>query len=241
MKNPIVIALLCGASVATPAAAQQVTGGEVELAYRSFDEGDASTTTLGGAVELGLNRNFALQLDVVTSQTSFDGAGDADFDGVTLHGIYHLNEMTSIGLYGGSDSGEGEEVTTYGAEVGVEFGQIDLEAYLGQAESDGETVDIFGFEAGYLIGNGFELTALLDSQSYDGDASLTTYALRGDYTIANGFSAFASVGTLQLDASLGGFGSISENDNFFTLGGTYVFGAERGATFGSRSFYDIFR
>lgn len=227
-----VATLLTFAILATSAQAEyaRVTGGSVELRYSSFDKEVAGETvdrsSVGGSVELGFNRNFAAQLDLFSHEY---GASDLSGTSAALHGIYHLNGLTSLGLFAGQESIEDETVDFYGVEAGFEFARGDAEAYFMMGDYEGYEGNIYGVSGQYEIMRWLSLTAAVDIGDFDGGVVLERRMIGVEADLGN-FALTADLG--NGDAELDGLASGSEG--FLALGARFDFGAERGATFDPR-------
>ncbi|PPB80847.1 hypothetical protein LV82_01580 [Albidovulum inexpectatum] len=218
----VVSILALGAGAAWSA---EVTGGEFRLNYSTFtgspmDQLDA--TSISGAIEVGIARQFAVQGDAGLVNFGYSGADSSWF---TLHGIHHVNESTSLGAFVGREELEGEGSTYYGIEIGQEFGQLKGEAYLATFEESGEDSTLFGMGADYAVNDSFSFGLSHDRLDIAGEAAHRT-ALRGAYAMGNA-SVTAEIGSRQIN----GIGS----ETFVGIRFKTTFGAARGATFDRRS------
>ena len=219
---------------ASPALAVELTGGEFNIQYSRLDDKIFDTRlerlSFDGAVEIGFNRNFAAQIDA----GFYDfGAIDESGSTLTLHGIYHVDENLSFGAFVGQDDLDVLESDFYGLEVGYESGAFEVEAYLGSADSEGEDANLFGIAASYSVNEGFDITGAYELADFD-DGSLDRFEVGVRYIASPQMALTASLGSADLEA----FGS-SGSDNFITVGMSFTFGAERGATFGRRGFLKL--
>ncbi|MGJ8545012.1 MAG: porin [Sulfitobacter sp.] len=212
--------------VAGSAGAVEVTGGSVQLSYSGFTE-DTSVSRLGleGSVELGFNRNMAVQVDLGHSRLNESDAGITTYG---LHGIYHVNDATSVGLFYAVDDTSDGNSDFYGVEVGHESGLMDFEGYLARADGGGATADVVGVSARYEMANTVGITGAYDYIDLDG-VDLSKLSLRLDRDVAPNVNLYVEVGS----AKVAGQG-LSGSEPFVGLGGKYTFGAERGATFDAR-------
>lgn len=228
MKAAIAATLLV---VASPLAAQ-VTGGSLGVEYNApTDGGDLGGTTYSGALEYAINRNFAVSVDLAGYRLD-----NIDTDAVsgTLHGVYHLNELTSFGVFYGADDLDGADaVSLYGLEAGTEFGQAEIEGYIGQLEGNEDDALIFGFDANYDFSNGFSITGSGGFTDVD-DFSLSRVAIGGQYEITGGPQFYAEIGNVSAE-----FEGFDDDETFVGVGARLAFGAERGTTFGQRSLFEI--
>ncbi|MBJ3762082.1 porin [Maribius pontilimi] len=222
------------------ASAVEVTGGEVGLSYSRFfedveidgDDEAVAKTSLSGQVEIGFNRNFALQADLAHHKFS---ASDEDGTTLTLHGILHYNDTLSFGAFIGRDSGDGDDLDFYGIEIGQEFERFDVEAYL----SDGDIDDIssgliYGVSGRYVVNDALEVGLDFDAVDLDEGADLRRIGLVADYSFGPSTNVYGEIGTSELESSFG-----SDSEEYVELGAKFMFGAERGATFDKRGFFSV--
>lgn len=214
-----------------PAAAFEVTGGEVQLAYSAFWENtDASKAVLEGAVEFGFNRNFGVQLDLGFHNLNL--AEETGTNGV-LHAIFHLSDRTSVGAFYGMDRLLGESIDFYGLELGQEGRNFDFEAYVGLGEEAGGSGTVVGLSGRYNVNEAFSFGLALHRVDIE-DSDATRIGITSEYAMTPGFALAAEFGTV--DATL--FGT-SDSEAYFEVGATWRFGAERGATFGKRGLLEL--
>ena len=223
------IAALSAAVFAQSATAGEVTGGAIGLDYSAFSEdgaGSVDKQTLWGSIEYGFSRAFSVQGDLALSKF---GATDLDARNITLHGIYHIDDETSLGAFIGHDSVESEGLTFYGAEVGGEFGALDVESYVAYGEGDTDNSTLFGLSGMYNASETFGFGMNYDLVDSDED-DISTIALTSEYRMER-FVLSAEIGQADVDGS----GSAS----YFGLGARMTFGAERGTTFSRRGVVDF--
>ena len=146
------VALAAAIMAVTSPAAAQVTGGSLGIEYSApTDGGDFGGTTYSGSLEYAFNRNFALSFDI--SGYRLDNIS-TNASSVTVHGIYNLDEMTSFGVFYGADSVDSADAQAlYGVEAGTEFGDADVEAFLGQLEGVSDDALVYGVDANYSFSN----------------------------------------------------------------------------------------
>ncbi|QQA42683.1 hypothetical protein [Pelagovum pacificum] len=248
MKQPWIGAVLATVLLSSnPAVAQQLNGGSVELTYSRFDtpydaEADGFSPgdpeyddydgrrfdrrTLSGAVEVGFGRSFAVQGDL-----AFHNYGFSDLDGssVILHGIYHINDVASFGVYTGREEVEGDGVDFYGIEGGLEFGRGEVEAFYATGEYEDTDGDIAGVMAAFSVRPSIRLTLETAYGDFGGGLELDRTAIGAEYD----FGAITFSG--QYGQGGGSIGGYSGEEAFLALGARYDFGAERGATFENRA------
>ena len=226
-KAAIAVTLLV---VASPLSAQGITGGTlgVEVDAQS-DLSDLGGTTYFGGLEYAINRDFAIAADVSTY--SFDSLAD-DATSATVHGIYHLSDSASVGLFYGQDWTNGSSANVYGLEGGTEFMGGTVEGFVGMV--DGETdATIFGVDGNYDWNDAISFTGSAAFGDYeDGNSSL--FSIGASYTIANGPDLYAEIGSASAES-----GGISDSDTFIGVGARINFGAARGTTFDQRSLFEI--
>ncbi|MGL5012193.1 MAG: porin [Paracoccaceae bacterium] len=216
----------------TVSVAFEFTGGNVELSYSLLTEdSDLDRLDLGGSLEFGITRNFAVQADLAFTEFGASGLSLTSFG---LHGIYHASESTSVGLFLGQEQAESGGTSAnenfIGVEVGYEVQAFDIEAYYAKADSDLTDGSVAGASGSYAINDAFSVGLALDR--LDADAtSVTALTLRGGYAVTPATQLFAEVGNASIDGAAAG----SVDSAFISLGATVNFGAERGATFERRS------
>jgi hypothetical protein len=211
------------------AAAFGVTGGELSIGHSVFvDDTDFARSSLEGSVELGFSKNIGVQVDAGLS--NFDAISETS-TAFAVHGIYHFNDSTSAGVFVGTEELASESNTFYGAEIGTEFTQGDVEGYFQFGEDSGVDVTVIGVSGSYQLNDTFALGASFDYVEFDGGVDLTRVGVRGDFAVGQQTDLYAEAGSLSADA----FG-LSDSEAFVGVGAEFNFGAERGATFGRRGF-----
>lgn len=216
---------------AAPALSQQVTGGSLSLSHSAFvDETRVAKTALAGSVELGFSRSFSVQADLGFTDLNAVSETATTF---TLHGVYHLSDTTSAGLFLGVDSVAGESEEFVGLEFGHQVGRSGFEAYVARAEEDGISGTMIGLSTRYEMGNSGGIGVSLDRAAVEGIRA-TRYSLNGDLTVADGMKLFGEVGALH-----GSVGGASDSEGYVKLGAKFTFGAKRGTTFGQRSILNV--
>ena len=148
-----------------------------------------------------------------------------------LHGLYHVSDATSFGLFVGQEELDGETLDFYGLEFGHEMAQFEVEGYLSQVDAEGEDANGLGLMGRFAVTPQVGLSASADRLDLDG-LDLTRWGLMVDYAPVDNFSLYAEIGTL--DASISG---ASDSETFIGLGAKISFGAARGATFGDRGVF----
>lgn len=158
------------------------------------------------------------------------GLSNEDGNTLTLHGIYHMNDAASLGAYIGRDRVAGDSVTLYGIEAGGEIGQIGIEGYLGGFDDSGADGTLIGAQARYAYTDQVGFGAAFDYGRIDSSTDLTRFGINADYSMDSGPTFAAEIG--QLDANAFGLGG---TEAYAKLSVGFKFGAKRGATFGTRS------
>jgi hypothetical protein len=141
MRFYAVFAAILAPVFISPAAAE-VTGGQVALSYSAFtNKGSVNHTSLEGGANYSFGQNFSIQGDL-----GFHGFGTTNEDGstVTLHGIYNLNDTTSLGAYVGHEPFSGGNINVYGIEAGKDLGRIDIEGYIGGMGDSTDSLTVLG-------------------------------------------------------------------------------------------------
>lgn len=239
MLNKLLLSSVIVAAGATSGFAQGFTGGEAGLEYQSFDDIDSSVTTYYGGVEFGLTPQFAVGLDL-----SFYNPedGDDDLNSITLHGIYNIDRVTSIGLfYAQDDADSGGTGDSYGVEAAYSFGAGSVDGYFGVLDEDDGDGSIAGASFDYGLGNGFSVIGAYDRLNLEedggNDATVSQIEIGGAYTISGGPSVFAKIGSIDLSGELDGT-TFSGDDTYFSIGASIGFGNSGGTTFGPRSIFE---
>ena len=216
----IILSAAAMIAAASPLMAQQFTGGELGFEYNQLlDDGDIDGTNYYAGAEMGFTRDVSVGVNIV----------NLDFSGedtrATLHGIYHLNEMSSVGLFvAGGDS----DTKSYGIEGGMELFGGDIGGYIGQISNDDDEALIVGLSSNTPIGAGFTFFTDFDIVADDAVA-VSTNEIGVEYTIAGGPDLFAQVGRIDLDTTAG-----DGSTDYIGVGARIEFGAARGTTFEGR-------
>lgn len=227
MKSTVLALAL--AAIAAPSLAFEVTGGSVTLEYSTFADSaltDVNKTGISGSMEMGFSRSFAMQTDL--SFVSF-GTSGLDATNSTIHGIYHLNETTSLGAFIASEKIEDGSGTSYGLEVGHQSGALGYEAFLSRLDG-GDTGTGYGVRGNYAMSDRLGLGLRLEGLN-TGEFDVTRLSATGEFGLAGGAAVTAELGTVNLDDA--------GSEAFVALGFRYDFGAKRGATFSKRGLTDI--
>lgn len=218
--------------IASAAQAVEVTGGSVQLKYSAFeDDTDLNRGNLEGSMEIGFAQSFSTQIDL--GHNSF---GETDIDGtnIGLHAIYHLNDSTSLGAFYTREDVEDADADIFGIEAGFETGAFEVEGFLGQLDAENEDETIFGFEGRYQLNSGLGLSLGYEDVGSSSTVNVATTTLRIDRDVTSNLNLFAEIGSTSIDTNIG-----DADETFVGIGGRYVFGAERGATFNQRGLLRI--
>ncbi len=231
MKTRVLAAL--GATVLSAhfSHAAEFTGGSFDLNYSQIaDDSNFSRGAVRGSAELGFNRNWSAQLDL--GSYSFETLDETGWNG-TLHGIYHMNEQTSLGAYVGVDDILGSQATIYGVEAGFELNGLDAEGYLGGISDSGQTSTMIGGVITNKLNENWGLNAGFDFLNDTSGVDLTRLSIGADYHVGGGAKFYGEFGSLKAS-----FGGASASEPYFGLGLRVDFGAARGSTFGHRGLLD---
>jgi len=229
-KNTFIAAAVL-AVIGSGAMAQGITGGSIGVEVtQPTDFDDFTGTNYFGAIEYGITRQFAVSADL--SSYRFDSI-DEDATSATLHGVYHLSDSASVGVFYGQDRREDDSsLNIYGLEGGAEFMGGQVEGYVGMADNDAETL-ILGADGTYAYNEAISFIGGLAYQDSGDDGSATTVSLGAEYTISGGPSLYAELGNANVDT-----GTVEDSETFIGLGARINFGAARGTTFGQRSIFE---
>jgi hypothetical protein len=213
---------LIALGLASPTIAQEFSGGELGVEFNAFaDDTDVNGTSYSGGVEFSFGREYAI---AVTAE-NFGFGGESTTNNVTLHGIYHLNQGASLGLFYSQNE---NNIEGYGFEGGTNFGGTDIGGYIGQKSFDGEDVVIAGLESRTPINS--QITFFTDFDIVgDDDVAGSTSELGVSYLFDAGPEAYVQVGSASAFTD---FGSASEA--YIGVGAKISFGAARGTTFDTR-------
>jgi len=214
------------------AQAVEVTGGSVGLSFSAFaEETSVNRVAVDGSVELGFNRNISVQIDLAYSDFNFTGLNTTTLG---LHGIYHLSDTTSLGaFYVNEDENGGGDLDIFGVEAGHDAGQFEVEGYLARVNGGGADGDMLGVSARYELPTALGVSGSYDRVSGSG-ADFRKFAVQLDRDVSPSVNLYAEVGTARLNVA-----GLTDSEPFVGLGGKFVFGAQRGATFGQRGFTRI--
>ena len=223
------IAVMAGALfAAAPTFAQELRGGSLTFGHSAFvRDTSVSKTSLDGQVEVGFGRSIGLQLDLGISHLNSIGEGSTN---ATLHGIYHVSDQTSLGLFVGADRLSGQSLDFVGFEVGQEAAKFDIETYIAYGEDSGIDGTIAGFSGRYSVSDSFGIGGSVERGDIGG-VGLTRFGLKGDYAATPNIALVAEVGAFDAPGT--------STEAFVGLGGKFTFGNERGTTFGKRGVVNL--
>jgi len=228
-KTAIMAAVL--AVFAAPVVAQGITGGQLGIEYAApFDGTDLGGTSYNAAIEYAITRQFSVSADF--SSYSIE-AFEENSSSLTLHGIFHMDDNASLGVFIGQDreGDSGGDARLYGLEGGTEFmgGEVSGYAAFIDGASDGT---MFGLDGAYGWRDGISFTGNASILNQD-DSNIRRVAIGGAYAMAEGPEFYGELGNLAAED-----GSISSNQAFIGLGARINFGAQRGTTFKERSLFE---
>ncbi|MBI1418030.1 MAG: hypothetical protein GC146_12480 [Limimaricola sp.] len=228
IRTAIAVAALFAAT--TPLQAQQIAGGEITLGYSSFtgDLSDANASLIQTSAEVDFSRNLGMQVDL--SRTHFN---EYDFNGTSyvFHGLYHLSETSTAGLFFGNETIDGEDSNFFGLEAGTEYRALAVEGYYAKpTASSVNGYTVYGVFGKVAIDDSFDITARYDSIDSGMDLSASRLSLGAQVKLGGGFALYAETGNASFNTSSGDLG-----ETFYGIGATYRFGTARGATFRNRN------
>ena len=143
----ILLSTAAFAVVAAPVFAQEFTGGELGFEYNQLiDNDEIDGTNYYAGAEMAFNRDFSVGFNI--ANLDFSGEDTS----ATLHGIYHMNDTTSLGVF---VAGGDNDTTSYGIEGGTELFGGDIGGYIGQIQVDDEDALIFGLSSNTPLGASF--------------------------------------------------------------------------------------
>lgn len=214
-----------GAFVPAMASAQGFEGAYISietLNYSSFDE--AGQMTYSGGAEVGFGTGFGASADL--SIYGFDFLGGSATS-ATLHALYRLNPISTVGAFYGLDSYEDLDSTFYGIEGQTSFSGATIEAFFGQSEGSFADGNIYGLSGAFVFGS---LGLVADYAAFDaGGDVFERYSIGGEWYLGLGPTLYAEWGQLGSD----------EAEDAITLGVRIGLGANGGTTFGPRSVIEI--
>lgn len=224
MFSKVGITAVAICAMATPIWAQGFSGGELSIdVYALSDGDDLASTNYSGALEYAITS----QISVAASVSIYDyGLLDDSVNNLTLHGIYALNRETSVGVFIGTESLSGEDVTLYGLEGAYSAGALDVEGYIGFYDEDADA-SIVGLSGAYQITGNIAAIGTIGFGDVAGD-SVNRYSLGAEYEFNAGPSVFAEIGSLSVGDA---------DDTFIGLGASIEFGGNDGVTFDRRGLF----
>jgi len=225
MFSKAVLSAACLAAMASPALAQGFTGGDLRIDAYSYSEGDDfGAVNYSGGLEYALNRQFSVALEA----SSYDfGILSSSVTNITMHGIYRLNDGTSVGLFLGNESADGDDdLMLYGLEADYGSGPIELEGYFAIYDDDGSS-NVLGANGSYRFTNNIAAIANIGIADVDG-VSMNRISAGAEYSFDAGPSVYAEVGSLSIGDT---------DDTFIGLGASIEFGANGGTTFDRRGIF----
>ena len=211
-----------------PAFAQGITGGQLGVEYNAPTDGsDFGGTTYSGGLEYAITRQFSVAVDATAynpDTLNIDGSN------ITAHGIYHLSDAASAGVFYGQDSLDNGDARVYGIEGGTELMGGTVEGYIGRVDGDGEDATIIGVDGAYALQQGFSVIGSADLLSFNDDASVSRASIGAQYDMPGGPQFYAHIGTISVEAA-----GLAADQSFIGVGARVAFGTQRGTTFDGRS------
>ena len=230
MGQGFTIAAMMVAASTTAAAAQGFNGAEVDINTSSYSgEGDGGVTTLQGSVEFGVTDRLAFALD---AGSAVSRPGDGEAGTATLHVVYDLSPMASLGAFSAADESDEVTFSTYGAEIGMGFGASSFEGFVGVGNiEDAVDITVLGVDGTFGIGSRYALTssfAYLDSEA---DVQLSRLGLGAEARLGQASTLYLEVGQDDIEG---------ETAEYVGLGARFAFGRNRGTTFDPRGVVELF-
>ena len=220
--KPVIAAILV-AAFASPAVAQEFSGGEIGLEYNiNADDTSTDVSSYNAGVEFSFGREYAISVTAANLDI-----GDSDSaTRLTLHGLYHLNPGSTVGLFYSADE---DDVAGYGVQGGTVLGLGEIGGYIGQRSVADSNATIVGFESRTQVADQITFFTDFDIASFD-EVTSTTSELGVSYLFEQGPEAYVQVGR----QSLSGDDIEDQGDTYIGIGARISFGAKRGTTFESR-------
>jgi hypothetical protein len=226
MKNIMITTAFAVAFSAGIATAQEFKG-DITLGYSAFwDDTEFNTLSGTGSFEFGIADRASVQVDLGLYGFGFTGVEGTN---LVLHGIYDVNPQGSLGLFLGVDSAAGARDEFYGIEYGQAFGTGSVEVYAARGEEGGVNGTLIGAEGMFAVSDNFGIGVKLDNADYGGQLDARRIGVKGNYSVGQGSSVFAEIGTARIDD-----GTTSLSEPFVGVGLSFNLG-EGKATFGQRS------
>ncbi len=227
-SRAVTAAVVVMASVSTVSA--QGFSGDLGIGFYTLtDDGDLGQTSYSGSLEYAITPGFAIAGDLAAYNN--DGLF-ADATTATIHGIYHLDRVTSFGLFLGQEWTDDDASDVIGVEAATNLFGVDVEGFAGQVRTDDPT-SFFGASGAYPLMNEITLTGDMGLVGVDGD-SFNRISAGAEYGMPVGPVLFGEVGRIGSDTD-----GNTESSTFIGIGARLDFGADGGPTFGRRSPYDL--
>lgn len=230
MKKQMALTIVAAIATATPALAVDVRGASVELGYSKFTSlSHFDRFFAEGAMEIGLGSSFAVQGDIGVyrygdlSATGYSGA---------VHGLYHLNDSFSVGLFLGREGAGNANSTFYGLEAGMTLDRFEVQGHYTMGDVNGRDMDMFGIAFEMELTDRVGLRA--DYQSADdwNDVDARKYAVGLDYAIGRAGTLYGEVGRAKTTIGPSGSGF----QTFVGIGAKFDLGGVGAPTFDQRGF-----
>ncbi len=237
MKKLFIISALSATIAASHAQAIEVTGGYLDLGYRTFTDTDLGDAfNLNGSGELAFNRAFSAQLDLGGYRFQDLGENTTNW---TLHANWHTSKNASFGAFFGQESIDSLDVEFYGLETGFDAGPAEVEGYIARQQlSDFSDIDgnMFGVSVTADLNDKWEFTASYDLlNDVVGALDFYLFALGANYAASDNAEVYGILGVAHISSPIV---SGSSYEAYIGVGVRMNFGNERGTTFGRRGVFD---
>jgi len=212
------------AALSISAQAQGFTGGELTIDAAGFSEGDSTSVNYSVAAEYSISRSIS----IAGTLGFYDYSLLSDtINSYTLHGIYHLNDASSLGFFTGSEELNGASSTFYGFEGGFESAGYEIEGYFALYDNADDT-SVVGLSGSYAVTD--QISAIGEVGFGDFSAGkVRSISAGAEYQFINGPSVYAEIGNVSTDVV---------DSGFIGLGASIQFGADRGTTFNRRGVFE---
>ncbi len=227
----LLAAVLCTAAALPQVGMAEVVNAEVGFDYGAFVGNDLSgvnKSELSGSMEYAFSPQFSVQGDMALRLLDDT---DLDSHAFTLHGGYHLNDATAVGLFVGRDWVENGSVDFYGAEAAGQYGLISYDGALTHVDGDGADANALTLSGAYALNDQFDLGGRFGYMDIE-DTDITQLGVTAAYDLSPGLKMTGEVGVMEFD------GKTSES--YIGVGIKATFGQQGGTTFDRRGFVDFF-
>lgn len=205
---------------------QGFTGAELSAGILAYsDNSDLGETTYHGGLEFGITPRIGVGADF--HYNGFRGL-DENSTGFTLHGIYGLNDMATLGLFLGQDRRDDGTTDVLGVEGAADLSGVAVQGYLAQFDGWMGQGTMIGVDGSFAFTDSISAIGSAGVVNFDEADSTSRLSLGGEYRFAGGPAVFAELG--RIDDGSG-------NENFLAIGGRLELG--NGTTFGPRGITGI--